>query len=196
MYIKRDSDKKQRIIDAAMKLISEKGYHGATTASIAKEAGVSQGIIFHYFKNKEKLFLALLKEGTNKLLKEIDENISGEGDIAKKIQLVVQAYCKMARREVNLFKVLTKQLRGSGLSSKKLIELGMSKPFNRIKEIIEEGINKGTLRKFDVDAASICLLGIMDYTVLKWILEGKSFSLDKAGKTVADVFLRGVIKKT
>lgn len=48
-------EKEQRILDAALKLFVEKGFHGTSTAEIAKTAGVATGTLFHYFKTKEEL---------------------------------------------------------------------------------------------------------------------------------------------
>ena len=50
---------KQRLLDATLKLISEKGYLGSTTREIAQEAGVTELTLFRHFGTKEKLFEAL-----------------------------------------------------------------------------------------------------------------------------------------
>jgi AcrR family transcriptional regulator len=47
--------KELQIINASLKLFSEKGFHGTSTAEIAKSAGVATGTLFHYFKSKESL---------------------------------------------------------------------------------------------------------------------------------------------
>lgn len=57
----RKNDTKQRILDAALQLISERGYNGATTREIAKEAGVREITLFRHFGTKENLFEELLK---------------------------------------------------------------------------------------------------------------------------------------
>lgn len=57
---KRSIEKKKRIIEAAFKLICEKGYHNTNTAEIAKAAGVSTGIVYNYFKDKKDIFIAIV----------------------------------------------------------------------------------------------------------------------------------------
>ena len=49
---KRAIEKKEKIIEAGFKLICKKGYYNINTALIAKEAGVSTGIVYQYFKDK------------------------------------------------------------------------------------------------------------------------------------------------
>lgn len=53
-------DKRELIIDNAVAVFAEKGYYKATTAMIAKAAAVTQPYVFHFFKNKEELFKAVL----------------------------------------------------------------------------------------------------------------------------------------
>ena len=54
-------NRKAQIIDSAMKIFIEKGYNGATTAGIAKEAGISEVTLFRYFTSKKELFMAGLE---------------------------------------------------------------------------------------------------------------------------------------
>ena len=48
-------DKRTAILEATLKLISENGFHGTAMSKVAKEAGVSAGIIYHYFDSKDEL---------------------------------------------------------------------------------------------------------------------------------------------
>jgi AcrR family transcriptional regulator len=52
---------KGRIIEAALKIFSEKGYHSATMDDIAELLGVSKGALYQYFKSKEDLYKAILE---------------------------------------------------------------------------------------------------------------------------------------
>lgn len=54
-----EKDKRTAILEAALGLIAEHGFHGAPIAAIAKQSGVSAGIIYHYFENKDDLITAL-----------------------------------------------------------------------------------------------------------------------------------------
>lgn len=59
---KRSIEKKEKIIDSGFELICEKGYYNTNTAEIAKNAGVSTGIIYQYFKDKHDIFIEALKK--------------------------------------------------------------------------------------------------------------------------------------
>ncbi len=60
--VKRDSPKYKQIIDAAVIVIAENGYHQAQVSKIAKEAGVADGTIYLYFKNKEDILISVFRE--------------------------------------------------------------------------------------------------------------------------------------
>ena len=55
-------EKEAAIFDAACRVIREKGYHQARITDIAQEAGISYGLVYHYFRSKADLFDSILKE--------------------------------------------------------------------------------------------------------------------------------------
>lgn len=63
--------KQKEILNSALKLIAKQGYEATSTRSIAQEAGVSEGLIFRHFQNKEGLLNSILKDGQKKLEKMI-----------------------------------------------------------------------------------------------------------------------------
>jgi len=67
-------EKEQKILDASLKLFVERGFHGTSTAEIAKTAGVATGTLFHYFKTKEELINSLYLYIKESMLNEINEH--------------------------------------------------------------------------------------------------------------------------
>ena len=88
---KRSIEKKEKIIESGFELICEKGYYNTNTAEIAKNAGVSTGIIYQYFKDKHDIFIEALKKFSDNIfypmlnipLKNFDKNNLNE--IVKKM---------------------------------------------------------------------------------------------------------------
>ncbi|MFD0590383.1 TetR/AcrR family transcriptional regulator [Paenibacillus sp. GCM10027627] len=58
-FLSIDEEKRGRIINAALKEFALKGYAAASTNEIAKEAGISKGLLFHYFTSKKDLYVYL-----------------------------------------------------------------------------------------------------------------------------------------
>ncbi len=94
---KRSIEKKQRIKAAAMKLMSEKGYHSTSSNEIAKEAGVSIGTFYSYYKDKKEVYKDLVNDIYDVVLTPIDmddipENLSIENTISLYISNVFKGH--------------------------------------------------------------------------------------------------------
>ncbi|MCD6016955.1 MAG: transcriptional regulator, TetR family [Bacteroidetes bacterium] len=74
-------DKKEEILKSALKLFAEFGFHATPTSKIAKEAGVANGTLFHYYKTKEELILALYKHTQGELSKYVYSRVSQEDSL-------------------------------------------------------------------------------------------------------------------
>ncbi len=75
-FLNIDSEKQERIINAASKEFSQKGYDNASTNEIVKEAGISKGLLFHYFNNKKGLYLFLYDYLQEMFMNKIYEKIN------------------------------------------------------------------------------------------------------------------------
>ncbi|MBN2777320.1 MAG: TetR/AcrR family transcriptional regulator [Bacteroidales bacterium] len=62
------TDKRKQIMEAAVKLFAEKGFHAASISLIAKEAGISKGLIYNYFDSKETLLKEIMDELTTQVM--------------------------------------------------------------------------------------------------------------------------------
>lgn len=94
---KRSIEKKQRIKDAAIKLMSEKGYHSTSSNEIAKEAGVSIGTFYSYYKDKKDLYKELVADIydvviTPMNLSEDSDNLSIEETVYLYIETVFKGH--------------------------------------------------------------------------------------------------------
>jgi AcrR family transcriptional regulator len=70
-------EKRQRLMDVALELFSEEGYHSVSISRIAKEAGMSKGNTYNYFKSKQDLLVQLVLDGLDELFQEFDPNHDG-----------------------------------------------------------------------------------------------------------------------
>jgi AcrR family transcriptional regulator len=75
--LKASGDKRQAVLDTALRLFVEQGFHSTSTASIAKHAGVATGTLFHHFSSKntlmDQLFLSIKQEFANDISMHISQ---------------------------------------------------------------------------------------------------------------------------
>jgi AcrR family transcriptional regulator len=86
----------KRIVDAARKLFTEKGFHAIKTRDIAKEAGINLALLNYYFRSKEKLFELVVKENMTQFMQVIVEIVNDKKtSIDRKIEMLVANYIDM-----------------------------------------------------------------------------------------------------
>jgi AcrR family transcriptional regulator len=68
--------RKEALVNAAMELFASNGFGGTSISNIAKKAGVSKGLVYNYFENKEALVKEIVMEGIQEIMKEMDFNFS------------------------------------------------------------------------------------------------------------------------
>ncbi|MEH7367101.1 TetR/AcrR family transcriptional regulator, partial [Priestia megaterium] len=83
--MRRNKPKYKQIIDAAVVVIAENGYHNAQVSKIAKQAGVADGTIYLYFKNKEDVLISLFQEKMGQFVEKIYEELAGIETAAEKL---------------------------------------------------------------------------------------------------------------
>ena len=79
---------KEKILAVALKLFAQNGYQGTSIAQIAKKAKISKGLMYNYFKNKEKLLEAIVLEGFSKIM-ELDYGLTKFDKPADKLKSLI-----------------------------------------------------------------------------------------------------------
>jgi AcrR family transcriptional regulator len=88
---KKDA-KRSALMQAAVRVFAEKGYHAATIRDIVTAAGVAVGTFYFYFPDKETLFVYLYEETAEFLLQAVQQAVVSRATLPKQIQAAVQAY--------------------------------------------------------------------------------------------------------
>lgn len=82
-------DKRGQIINAALKLFVDNGFHGTATSKIAQEAGIANGTLFQYFKTKDELVIALYIHFKDELAEYVSKNTTDDADLKLNIKTQV-----------------------------------------------------------------------------------------------------------
>lgn len=183
-------DKESTIFWAACRVIRDKGFHQARMADIAKEAGISYGLVYHYFKNKSDLFDALIKEWWRGLDELADQLIQGTKTVEQKLgSIVVYFLDQYASRPELVHLFITELSRSStNLTPERL------KPFkglmSRTEQIISEGQQKGTLRD-DLKSRYLTyfFLGSVEALLSTMVLEDQPLKGEDHKQRLADAVL-------
>jgi len=102
---KKDA-KRTAMMQTAVRVFAEKGYHAATIRDIVSEANVAIGTFYFYFPDKETLFLHLYEETADFLLQSLRQAVTGRATFPKQMQAGVQAYINIALFEPAVVQLL------------------------------------------------------------------------------------------
>lgn len=99
-----EPEKKERILNAAMKEFAQKGYKNASTNEIVKEANISKGLLFHYFNNKKDLFLFLYDYTVKIFMSEFFGKIDlNEKDIMKRCRQIALVKIELTKKNPEIY---------------------------------------------------------------------------------------------
>jgi len=178
-------------------VFAEKGFHLARISDIAKRAGIADGTIYLYFKNKEDLLLSIFEEKMDLLLTRLGETLEGIDDPIARIRAFTRFHFEQVHTNRSVAEVLQIELR---LSNKFLKEYRPEKLWAYLGvfgQIVREGQQQGIFRpESDPFITSWAFFGAMDELAMQWVLSKNHarFPLERAADQVADIFIRGLRK--
>ncbi|PIC87330.1 TetR family transcriptional regulator [Sporosarcina sp. P20a] len=190
--MKRTKPKYKQIVDAAVIVIAENGYHQAQVSKIAKEAGVADGTIYLYFKNKEDILISVFREKMAIFVENIKEILKKDLPIAEKLQLVVENHFTVLQEDPHLAIVTQLELRQSNKDLRFQINNVLKEYMVLLDTLLEEGVEKGELSpKLDLRLARQMLFGTMDETITSWVMNEQKFDLTSLAPKVSYMLLHG-----
>lgn len=175
-------ESKKKILTAALKVFSEYGYRGSCMRLIARQAGISVGGVYLYFKNKDDLCLTMMKERIDDLSGELERaiNMSNPRDA---LASYIKVHLEYAKRHRELILAYSKDLGfGFGLELKRKFSIKQRK---LVQAIIDSGIKSGDFARCNVEEAARIIIGIVRGYVLSIVIDPQNlFSIDECSKFV------------
>jgi TetR/AcrR family fatty acid metabolism transcriptional regulator len=192
MARRRSDDKRSRILQAAVKVFARRGYFASRVADVARRAGVADGTIYLYFRNKEDILVSLFDEVMSEHLEGKRREVEPGSDAPARLRAVAARHLGLLGRNRDLAVVFQVELRQSTKFMERFTASWLQDYFALIAEIIEQGQREGTLRAdLPVKMATKAFFGVLDEMVTSWILSRKQYDLVALAGPVVDLFLRG-----
>lgn len=189
------SDKRVRIVDAAVGVFAEKGYRSARISDIARRAGVADGTIYLYFRNKEDLLLTIFEEKMDGILSGLRAAVDGIESPADRMRAFAGFHFEQMRLQPALAQVLQVELRQSTRFVREYRPERLWEYLGVFEAILAEGQRTGVFRS-DIDPFLVkwAFFGALDELSIQWVVARKRdrFNLEKAAEQVVDVFLHGM----
>ena len=163
--------KRERILDAAEKVFAERGFFAAKVADVAREAGVADGTIYLYFKNKDDLLVSLFEARMEIVNRTLAAAVAGAQQPRAQLTAFVRAYLALVVEQPTAAEVLTIELRQSTKFMREYHATGFGELLRLLAGVIAKGQACGELSTAVPAAhAARMIFGALDELALAWLL--------------------------
>lgn len=154
-FMKLDQAKRNKIINASLKIFSKTPYKNASTDDIVKEANISKGALYHYFKSKKNLYLYLYDYVIDIMLKKFSDEVNfEEKDIFERYKNIVVVKLALINKHPNLYNFVYRTLYDEEYAFKQELQDKNNKTIAKNIELLLKDIDKSKFRDdIDVDIA-------------------------------------------
>jgi AcrR family transcriptional regulator len=182
--------RRNQLIKAAYKVVGQKGYYDFTIRDIARESGMSNGLVHYYFKNKEELLLQLLKEINKNILLNLKRSISKAEDPREKLNIFIrQAFDLVTKEKYYPYIVIDFWSQVNKNERMKRANIKLFKSYrDEVMAILAEGVEKDIFVKMDVVYTSAVIISMIQGLIIQYIIDNKAFPYeDYTGKMMGHI---------
>lgn len=160
----------QKILDSAIEAIAESGFHKCQVSKIARIAGVADGTIYLYFKNKEQILIRVFQERMGDFIAKIRQELTQRRTTEARLRTIVQTHFYNMEQNRSLAIVTQLELRQANPSVRLAINEPILDYFNLIEEVIRQGIECGEIPETDIRVARQMIFGSLDEATTDWVM--------------------------
>lgn len=178
--------RRAQLTRAAYKVVGQKGYYDFTIRDIAREAGLSTGLVHYYFKNKEDLLLNLLKEINRNMTVILNKAIGKSDDPYEKLNIFMHQAFNVVKDQKDYFYIVIDFW--TQVNKNERMKRANTKLFksyrDEVYKILAEGIEKGVFKKLDIDFTSAVIISIIQGMIIQYVIDTNAFDYDDYAKKV------------
>ena len=187
-------DRRKLILDAAIRVFAEHGYHGSRVGDIAAEAGVAHGLLYHYFSSKDEVLETVFRENIGQLLERFRAVEAAAEPAAEKLEGIAKILLRTWRNDPDLVTVMVRDVARSPQLQAQVDEVRQA--FAIVQRVIEEGQRDGSFRPdLDAQLASWIVYGGLEEVLTGWTLgqlPDRARDVAQAERTVVQLALDGL----
>ncbi|MBI5546509.1 MAG: TetR/AcrR family transcriptional regulator [Deltaproteobacteria bacterium] len=192
---RRDGERRESILRAAVHVFAKKGYHGCRIADVAREAGVAYGLVYHYFQNTEDLLRSVFEESFGHFVRMLEAIAATEGPVVQKVEEVATAAFDAYQNDPESIRVLVLEILRSPVFREAEQRQAFQEAIGHIASVLRRGVERGELRSIDPFLGATALFGAIEMALTTLVMAtpgADRLHLDATCQRVVDIFLRGV----
>ncbi|MBI2166360.1 MAG: TetR/AcrR family transcriptional regulator [Chloroflexi bacterium] len=186
------SNTRDRILDAAVEVIAERGYSAAGVQEIIDRAGTSKGSFYFHFPSKETMTMALLEQMSNRLIKRVQEAVQGEPTPLHRVAAGIEFLLATFSRHRKVAQVLLVNLMGHGRTIDRRFLPIREKLSELIKGELDAAVAQGQIECQDTSLVAAVWVGALHEVIMRWLLTGQPSPLSGVAPELRSTLLRSV----
>jgi TetR/AcrR family transcriptional regulator, fatty acid metabolism regulator protein len=191
----KSNDKYHRILEAAIRVFAEQGFYESTIAQIAREAGVADGTIYLYFKNKDDILVQFFEFKTKQVFDRFQKIVAKSDNAKEKLTKLIQRHLGEFERDRYMAMVYQSETRRNSPLVKEQIKQMSKMYLDLVVEIVEQGQKEGYFRKdMYLGLVKRYILGAVEEVINTWIRSGGKYDLVAMADPLVDLLIRGIGK--
>lgn len=186
--------KPERILEAALEVIAEKGPHETTIDEIAHRAGVAKGTVYLYFKNKDSLFASLMRAGLESFESAVRRQTELHTSPTEQLQAIIREHVVQMHHHIKFRKMMWNQAANTTLprdvmdvlreSAKSYIDL--------VTSVLQRGHDEGALYVTDARLTARAIIGSLNQAVFDITKPNDTPDPEATIRLVSDFIFNGV----
>lgn len=170
---------RQAIFESALTLIGQEGLQNTQISAIATMAGVSNGSVYRYFKNKSEIMIAVLRHVADIEIAILNDIADGKLASADKLHRAVLVFVKRALNSPQMaYSLMLEPADDEAFEAVRLVvKQGIAKA---IEKILAAGKQEGVFMAHDIKITALCIVGAMTYSVIEPLNANQNSPFDES----------------
>jgi len=186
-------EKYQRILDAAVEVIAERGYFKSPVSEIAKRAGVADGTVYLYFKSKDDVLRTAIDRRFEKFYRQISDAFLTIQGPREQLEYIAQVHLESYQVNRSMAVLLQTEMRQSAKFIAEFSHRHLARYIQTVREIVRRGQETGIFRRDLSDGVvAHCMFGTIDELVSSAVFTGRVYDAKVTAGQVMDVLLNGI----
>jgi len=190
---------RSQMLEAALQLFSEKGYHNVSMHEIAEKSEFAIGTLYKFFRNKEDLYKALIMEKSQQYHQTLMEVIQRDEDVVSILKNYIAAKAELFTGSIDTIRLYFAETRGASFN----IGAGMDRDIRRMydeflkqfSQVLKRGIREKVLRRLSPYYMAVAIEGLTNAFLFCWLEDPERHPYDANVPVITDIFLKGVLAK-
>jgi len=189
----RHARKRATILDGASRIFAARVYHHVTMDDIARGTRVGKGTLYRYFPSKDDLYLAIVEEGFDLLIRRLETERATTAPAATVLRRMIESIVETFAQHLPFFRLVHRDEGRLLLRKKQVIQSRRAHIVRLLAEVLDRGVEEGIFRKLDPALAPSMLIGMVWGTTLNHATDTPAAIL---ASRIADLYLHGLLQAT